>query len=49
MHTIDLQQVNVHKILSSISDFRSHFLSEVSHAINLKAEMTLRTQILNTN
>ena len=26
---------NVHKILSSISEIRSHFLGEVSHAIDL--------------
>ena len=46
MHTIDLL-VNVRKTLSSLGEFRSHFLSEVSHAIDLKAEqMTSRTQIL---
>ena len=37
---------NVHKIYSCISEFSSHFLSEVSHAIDLKAEMASRTQIL---
>ena len=38
MHTIDLQLVNADKIKSSLSEFRSHFLRAVSHAIHLKAE-----------
>ena len=46
MHTIELYLVNVYKIYSSMSEFISHFLSEVNHAIDLKAEMTSRTQIL---
>ena len=29
-----------------MSEFRNHFLSEVSHAIDLKAEMTSRAQIV---
>ena len=45
MQTIDHKQENVHK--SSLSEFRSLFLSEVSHPIDLKAEqMTSRTKIL---
>ena len=32
--------------LSSISEFRSHFLSEARHAIDLKAEITSQTRIL---
>ena len=44
--TLLIFKKNVHKIKSSISEFRSHFFSEVSQAIDLKTEMTSRTQIL---
>ena len=54
MHTIDLQQVNVHKNhkvhVHKVHEVSSKviLMSEVSHAIGLKAKMTSRTQILIT-
>ena len=38
MHTTDLLLVKPHKSQISLTEFRSYFLSEVSHAIELKAE-----------
>ena len=42
MHTIDILPVNVHKIYSSISEFRSHFLREVIHWKSQLQEVRVR-------